>query len=67
MTTIIYRDRAGGPLMAYVPKYPSQRSLYEETRNERIQNALAELAHVGNIEIYLYKRRKLRLIAKRPI
>ena len=65
MTTIVYRDRAGAPLMAYAPKYPAQRSLFEETRNERIANALEELEHVGNVEIYLYKRGRLRLIARR--
>ena len=67
MQTIVYRDRAGGPLMTYAPKYPAQRSLFEETRNERIANAMAELEHVGNIDIYLYKRGKLRLIARRPL
>lgn len=64
MTSIIYQDRASGSMYIYRPKYPSQRSLYEQKRTERIIAALEELSHTGNINIYLYKNGRLRKIAQ---
>lgn len=65
MTSIIYQDRASGTMYIYQPKYPSQRSFYEQKRNERILAALEGLSHMGNINIYLYKKKRLRKIAQR--
>lgn len=64
MQSIVYQDRASGTMYIYQPKYPAQRSLYEETRIERIMNALTELKHTGNINIFLYKKGKLRKISE---
>lgn len=64
MTSIIYQDRASGTMYIYRPEYPSQRSFYEQKRNERIFAALEELSHMGNINIYLYKKKRLRKIAQ---
>lgn len=66
MTTIVYEDRVNGFLHIYRPRYPAQRSMYEQKRNERILAGLKELEHVGNINIYLYKKGRLRKIAERP-
>jgi CRISPR/Cas system-associated protein Cas10 (large subunit of type III CRISPR-Cas system) len=63
MTSILYRDKVSGSIFIYQPKYPAQRSLYEEHKNERIMNAIKELKHMGNIDIYLYKHGKKRLIS----
>ena len=36
MTSIVYQDRASGSMFLYQPKYPAQRSLFEQKRIERI-------------------------------
>lgn len=58
MTNIAYKDVAGGAIHVYsahsdLPKW------------ERIQKALQDLKHMGNIKIYLFKRNKLRLINRK--
>ena len=63
MQSIVYQDRTGGKMFMYNPKYPEQRSFTEVKRSERIEKAINELQHVGNINIFLYKRGKLRLLA----
>ena len=55
MTNIAYRDIAGGTIRLYT----ANKNL---PKNERIKLALTELSTMGNIVIYLYKRRKLRII-----
>ena len=55
MTNIAYQDILGGSIHVYTAHK-------ELPKNERIQKALSELRHVGNIKIYLYKRRKFRLL-----
>ena len=55
MTSIVYQDRASGSMFLYQPKYPAQRSLFEQKRTERVLTALEELRHVGNINIFLFK------------
>jgi len=55
MTNIAYQDILGGRIHVYTAHK-------ELPKNERIHKALSELQHVGNIKIYLYKRRKLRLL-----
>lgn len=55
MTNIAFQDIAGGSIKVYsknshLPKW------------DRIKLALQELNSVGCIKVYLYKRRKLRLI-----
>ena len=62
MTSIVYQDKASGSMFLYQPKYPAQRSLYEQKRIERILAALEELKSVGNINIFLYKKGHLRKI-----
>ena len=54
MKTIAFKDRAGGAIKAYFVE--------GQTRHERIKKALAELGPVANINIYLVKGNKLRLI-----
>lgn len=63
MTSVVYQDRASGRMFVYNPICQSQRSFFEHTKNERIRAALEELEHMGNINIFLYKRGKLRQIA----
>lgn len=67
MTSIVYQDRVGGLMYIYQPKYSAQRSLFEQKRTERIVAALEELKHVGNINIFLLKKNKLRKIAEHKI
>lgn len=67
MTSIIYQDRASGSMFIYRPKYPAQRSIFEQKKSERIIAALDELRHVGNINIFFYKKGKLRKIAEHRI
>ena len=55
MTNIAFRDIAGGSIHLYTANK-------ELPKNERIKLALTELSTMGNIVIYLYKRRKLRII-----
>ena len=55
MTNIAYQDVLGGSIQVY----SAHKNL---PKNERIKIALEELSHVGNIKIFLYKRRKLRVI-----
>lgn len=62
MTSIVYQDISSGTMCIYNPRYPAQRSLFEQKRNERITAALEELKHVGNINIFLYKKGRLRKI-----
>jgi hypothetical protein len=65
MQSIVWQDKTSGALYIYKPSYPKQRSFFEQKRSARIAAALAELKHTGNINIYLYKRGRLRLIATR--
>jgi hypothetical protein len=55
MTNIAFRDIAGGKIHVYT----ANQNL---PKNERIKVALEELRSMGNIVIYLYKRRKFRII-----
>lgn len=64
MTSIVYQDRASGSMYLYNPKYPAQRSMFEQKRTERIMAALEELRHVGNINIFLFRKGRLRKIAE---
>lgn len=63
MTSIVYQDRASGSMFLYQPKYPAQRTFFEQKRTERVLAALEELRHVGNINIFLFKKGKLRKIS----
>lgn len=63
MTSIVYQDRASGSMYVYKSPRQKQRSFFEQSRNDRIRAALEELEHVGNINIFLCKRGKLRMIA----
>ncbi len=63
MKSIVIKDISSGLMFVYKPKYPAQRSFFEQKRNERIQAALTELKHTGNIGIYLLNGNKLRLIS----
>lgn len=55
MKNIAFQDILGGSIKVY--------SKHKELpRLERIKKALADLKHTGNIKIYLYSGRKLRLI-----
>lgn len=67
MTSIVYQDRASGSMFVYQPKYPVQRSMFEQKKSERIIAALNELKHIGNINVFLYKKGKLRKIAEHKI
>ena len=64
MTSIVYQDRVRGLMYIYQPKYPVQRSMFEQKKSERIIAALNELKHVSNINIFLHKKGKLRKIAE---
>lgn len=64
MTSIVYQDRASGSMFLYRPKYSAQRSMFEQKRTERIIAALEELRHVGNINIFLFRKGRLRKIAE---
>lgn len=63
MKSIVYQDRASGKMFIYKSPRQNQRSFFEQSRNERIRAALEELEHFGNINIYLCKGGKLRMIA----
>ena len=67
MTSIVYQDRSSGSTYLYKPKYPAQRSMFEQKRTERIIAALEELRHVANINIFLLKKNHLRKIAEHKI
>ena len=64
MTSIVYQDKASGTMRIYKPKYPKQRSLFEQKRTERIIAALEELESMANINIFLYKKGRLRKIGE---
>ena len=64
MQSIVYREIGTDVMYVYQPKYPQQRSLFEEKRTERLINAINELSTMSNIVIYLYKKGKLRKIAE---
>lgn len=52
---IAYQDLAGGKIHVY--------SVNQNLpRVERLKTALNELQHMGRVRIFLYKRRKLRVI-----
>lgn len=59
MTSIVYQDKCGGTMYLYLPKSERQK------RTERILSALEDLKHMGNVNIFLLKRGKLRKIADR--
>lgn len=67
MQSIVYREIGTDVMYVYQPKYPKQRSLFEEKRTERIINAINELSNMSNIVIYLYKKGKLRKISEHRI
>lgn len=67
MTSIVYQDRSSVSMFLYSPVYPVQRSMLEQKRVERIIGALEELRHVGNINIFLHKKGKLRKISEHRI
>jgi trehalose-6-phosphatase len=61
MKTIGFRDIAGGSIHLYKDKTNDQ-----QPRHERIQAALQDLKHTGNIIVYLINGRKhRRLFIKR--
>lgn len=64
MTTIVFQDRSSGSMFIYNPKYPAQRGVFEQKRTERLIAAIEELKHVGNINIFLFKKGRLRKIAE---
>lgn len=64
MTSIVLQDRSSGSMYIYLPKYPAQRSMFEQKRTERLIAAIEELKHVGNITIFLFKKGRLRKIAE---
>ena len=55
MTNIAYQDICGGKIHVYT----TNKNL---PKTKRIEIALKELSSMANIKIYLYKRRKLRLL-----
>jgi hypothetical protein len=55
MTNIAYQDILGGSIHVYTAHK-------ELPKNERIKKALDDLRHVGDVKIFLYKRRKMRLL-----
>jgi hypothetical protein len=59
MKTIGYQDRAGGSIHIY-----KNVSKPDQKRHERTMEALNELRHTGNINIYLIKGNRIRKIAK---
>ena len=60
MKTIGYLDRTEGKI---IRAYHICKSGYNmQSRNDRIIDALKELEHVGNIEVYLLKGKKQRLL-----
>lgn len=65
MTSIVYQDRASGSMYIYKPQYPQQRTFYEQKRVERLLAALEELRYMANVNIYLYKKGKLRKLSER--
>jgi hypothetical protein len=72
MKTIGYLDRTEGKtIRLFNPDYkktiPYQLPLGCLTRQERIIAGLKELKHMGNIEIYLIKGNKQRLLFKKGI
>jgi hypothetical protein len=55
MTNIAYQDICGGTIHIY--------SINKDLpKHKRIELAISELSSMGNVKIYLYKRRKLRLL-----
>ena len=59
MKTIGYKDKAGGSIYLY-----KNVSKPDQKRHERIKEALQELRHTGNINIYLIRGRKVRKIGQ---
>jgi len=55
MTNIAYQDICGGVIRMYTANS-------DLPRHKRIELALKELSTMGNVKVYLYKRRKLRLL-----
>jgi hypothetical protein len=60
MTNIAWQDKQGGSIMVYTANK-------DLPRLQRIKLALSELESVGNINIFLFKRRKLRLIKSKNL
>lgn len=65
MQSIVYQDKAGGMMFVYKPRYPAQRSFFEQKRADRLIAALQELRGMGNVNIYLLKHNRLRKIGER--
>jgi hypothetical protein len=64
MKTIAFKDRTGGPIREYIS--PKQNDIFErENHTTRINRALDELKHTGNINIYLVRGNKIRLILQK--
>lgn len=59
MKTIGYRDKAGGSIYLY-----KNVSRPDQKRHDRVKEALNELRHTGNINIYLIKGNRVRRIAQ---
>jgi hypothetical protein len=59
MKTIGYRDNAGGSIHLY-----KNVSKPDQSRHDRIKEALKDLEHTGNITIYLIKGNRMRKIAR---
>lgn len=59
MKTIGYQDRAGGSIYIY-----KNISKPNQKRHDRTIEALKELQHAGNINIFLIKGNRIRRIAK---
>ena len=64
---IVFQERSSGFMYIYNPKYPAQRSMFEQKRTERLIAAIEELKHVGNINIFLFKKGCLRKFAERKM
>jgi hypothetical protein len=65
MKTIGYIDKCDGnkTVRGYVKK--EERSLFQQKRGERIQEALKELKHLGNCHIVMIKGNKTRILFSR--
>lgn len=67
MKTLGYTDNCDGDKVLKVFYRQEERNLFQQKRHERIQEALFELKHVGNITVYLIRGKKYRKLFKNTI
>jgi len=67
MKTLAWRDLGDPRKIFYIPKASKELNIFEPKRHQRNLKLLESIRHTGNIEVYLLKGNKTRLLFTKGI